>query len=85
MTKQIRKITNWRVWRRGLMGAFVGGLGNGITVIALKPEDFNFAEGWTSLWQFSLISAIISAGLYLKQAPVPPEEEVEVEKHLDHP
>ena len=77
--KIVRKITNWRVWWRGLQGAFIGGLGNGITLIAIKPEDFNFTNGWTSLWQFSLISAIISAGLYLKQNPVPPEEVQSVE------
>lgn len=73
----IKKMTNWRVWLRGAIAAAVGGGANGITVMVIKPEDFNFTVGWSALWQFTAISAVVSLALYLKQSPVPPEVEVE--------
>jgi hypothetical protein len=66
-------VTDWRTWVRGLSGAAVGGGANAITVMILKPEDFNFGTGWTALWQFAAVSAVVSAALYLKQNPVPSE------------
>lgn len=59
---------------RGIVGAIVGGGANAITLMVVKPEDFNFAAGWPALWHFALISAVVSAALYLKQHPVPDEE-----------
>jgi len=70
-----KTITNWRLWIRGLIGAVVGGGANAICVMVVAPDQFNFDTGWEKLWHFTLISAVVSAALYLKQAPVPPEEQ----------
>lgn len=71
MTRIVDRITNWREWVRGLIGALVGGGANAVTVMLVKPSEFNFQSGWTSLWQFTVVSAIVSAALYLKQHPIP--------------
>lgn len=68
------QLTNWRTWLRGLIGAFVGASANAITLMLVKPEDFNFAAGWSNLWHFAVVSGVVSAALYLKQHPVPDEE-----------
>ena len=68
-------ITNWRTFFRGFVGAVVGGGANAVTVMVVKPEAFNLTTGWSDLWHFTAISAIVSAALYLKQNPVPPEEQ----------
>ena len=77
MKKHLKKITDWRTWLRGIMGAVIGGGANGVTVMVIKPEEFNLQTGWPALWQFTCISALISLALYLKQSPVPPQEIVE--------
>lgn len=71
------KITNWKVWGRGLMGAAIGGAANAVTAMGFEPTKFNFSEGLSHLLWFAVASAVISACLYLKQSPVPPEEEVD--------
>jgi hypothetical protein len=70
-------ITDWRNWARGLVGAIIGGGANAVTAMVVEPKSFNFAEGWTSLWHFTLVSAIVSAALYLKQKPIPEGHEVD--------
>jgi|GEM_PF-2704356 hypothetical protein len=77
MTKHLRKITNWRLWLRGLSAAIIGGGANAVTAMVVEPTKFNFVEGWPSLWHFTVVSMVVSAALYLKQSPVPPEEDVE--------
>jgi hypothetical protein len=77
MKKQLKRITDYRTWLRGMIGAIIGGGANGVTVMVIKPEDFNLQTGWPALWQFTLISALISLALYLKTSPVPPQEIVE--------
>lgn len=71
----MNQITDLKTWIRGVTGALVGGGANAITIMLVKPEDFNFATGWPALWHFTLISAIVSAALYLKQHPIPDTEE----------
>lgn len=68
------KITNWRTWVRGVVGAVIGGAANAVTLMVVKPEDFNFAAGFGNLGHFALISGIVSAALYLKQHPVPEDD-----------
>ena len=69
------KITNWRLWLRGLIGAVIGGAANSVTAMTIDPQTFNFAEGLPALGQFVLVSAIVSAALWLKSHPVPEEPE----------
>jgi hypothetical protein len=70
---QLRKYTDWTTWLRGLAGASVGGGANAVTIMVIKPEDFNFATGWPNLWKFCLVSMLVSLALYLKQSPIPAE------------
>jgi len=67
----MNKVTNWRMWARGLVGAAVGGAANGVTAIGLDPQTFNFAEGLPALGKFVAVSGIVSAALYLKTHPAP--------------
>jgi hypothetical protein len=64
-----------KFWLRGLVGAIVGGAANSITLMIMKPEDFNLAAGFWDLLNFTAVSAMVSAALFLKQHPIPDEEE----------
>lgn len=70
------KLPSLRTWLRGMIGASIGGAANAVTLMVIKPEDFNFTTGWTDLWHFALISAVVSAALYLKEHPLPDEDKV---------
>lgn len=80
-----RTINNWRIWLRGLVGAVIGGGANAICVMVVAPDQFNFELGWAKLWHFTLISSVVSAALFLKQSPVPPEEEQVVDTVVPFP
>lgn len=67
---------DWRNWVRGLIGAVIGGGANAVTVLIIDPLKFNLQEGWKNLLSFTFISALVSAALYLKQNPVPKEEDI---------
>ena len=65
---------DFRHWIRGLVAAVIGGGANAVTVIILDPINFNlFQGGATKLGMATLVSAIVSAALYLKQSPLPAE------------
>lgn len=68
------KRLNWRKWLLGMVAAVIGGTANTIVAMIVDPKAFNLAE-LTKLGQFAVGASIISLALYLKQAPVPPEEE----------
>lgn len=70
----MNKLTDWRTWLRGLIGASIGGSANAITLLVVDPMKFNLADGWKNLLSAVVISGVVSAALYLKQSPVPPEE-----------
>jgi hypothetical protein len=71
-------------WLRGLIGAVVSSAANVITVLIVDPEKFsiNSTGGWKHLGSVVLISAIVGAALYLKQAPLPPIIETQVKTTL---
>ncbi len=62
---------NWQLWLKGLISAIIGGAANAVTLMILEPATFNFQDGGHRLLNFSLVSALISAALYLKQSPLP--------------
>lgn len=65
---------DFKHWLHGLIAAVVGGGANAITVIILDPINFNlFQGGATKLGMATLVSAIVSAAMYLKQSPLPTE------------
>ena len=62
----------WELWGRGLIAALVGGIANSVTVIIVDPTAFNlFQGGAAKLGSVALVSAILSAALYLKEHPDP--------------
>lgn len=70
MKNLVANARDWRLWLRGLIGAAIGGAANGITVMIVEPQSFNFDAGLADLGKVVLISAIFGAGLYLKQKPI---------------
>ena len=72
-TKHVKHmVTHWRWWLRGLITAAISGGANAITVTIIRPQDFNFDTGWSNLWHFTAISALVSVAIWLKSNPVPP-------------
>lgn len=74
---------NLKTWAHGLAAAVIGGAANAVTVMIVDPINFNLAGGLVKLGQVALVSAIVSAALYLKQSPIPDsagDKEVNVPK-----
>lgn len=63
----------WRHWLHGLIGAAIGGGANAITTMIIAPAQFNLQEGYKNVLMSAIVSAIVSAALYLKQSPLPEE------------
>ena len=66
---------DWNKWLKGLISAVIGGAANSITVMIVDPIAFNLDEGATKLGTVALVSAIVAAAMYLKQSPLPSEDE----------
>lgn len=67
-----------RRWIRGVLGAAINSAANAITIVVVDPVDFNPFHpeaGWTRLLTVMAVSALFGAGLFLKQHPLPDEEE----------
>lgn len=62
-------------WLKGLLSAIIGGAANSITVMVVEPTSFNLQEGLSKLLSVAAVSAIVAAAMYLKQSPLPVEEE----------
>uniref|UniRef100_A0A6H1Z9Q6 Uncharacterized protein n=1 Tax=viral metagenome TaxID=1070528 RepID=A0A6H1Z9Q6_9ZZZZ len=62
---------NWQVWLKGLVSAIVGGAANAIVLMIADPLTFNLQEGLPKLYTVAIVSAIVSAAMYLKQSPLP--------------
>jgi len=67
-------MNNWQTWLKGLISAAIGGAATAISTMIVAPETFNLSEGFTKLFQVSLVSAIVAAASYLKQSPLPSNE-----------
>jgi hypothetical protein len=62
-------MTNWQLWAKGLLAALIGGAANAITAVVVAPAQF----GWNlATLKLAGAGAIVSALMYLKQSPVPP-------------
>lgn len=62
------------VWLKGLISAVIGGAANAVVLMIADPLTFNFQEGWPKLQTVIIVSAIVSAAMYLKQSPIPTEK-----------
>ena len=61
----------WSVWFKGLISAIIGGAANSVTVMIIDPQQFNLGDGGDKLGVVALVSAIVSAAMYLKSSPLP--------------
>lgn len=78
--KRIRQVTDWRTWLRGIIGGAIGGGANSITMMIVDHNQFNFEEGFPSLWKVALVSAVVGAALFLKQNTLPARLEIDEEE-----
>jgi len=62
---------DWNTWLKGLISAIIGGAANSVTVMIVSPLEFNLQEGAGKLGTVCIVSAIVSAALYLKKSPLP--------------
>jgi predicted lipid-binding transport protein (Tim44 family) len=72
-----------RQWLRGLVGGMIGGaagaIDSGLALMILDPKDFNLGPALrhtlVTVAVLGLLVGIKSAAFYLKQSPLPPEDE----------
>jgi len=64
-----KQMNKWEIWAKGLLAALIGGAANAVTAVAVDPMHFGF-----NLITLKLAGAgaVVSALMYLKQSPVPP-------------
>lgn len=62
---------NWQVWAKGLISAVIGGAANSIVLAIADPMTFNLKDGLNKLITVAVVSAVVSAAMYLKQSPLP--------------
>lgn len=65
---------NWSVWFKNLAAAVIGGVSNSVVAMVVDPVAFNLND-LPKLGKLAIGAAIISLAFYLKQSPVPPEEQ----------
>lgn len=63
---------NWRLWFRGLIAAAINSAAGGVTLVVIDPHTFG---DWTKLAQVCGVLAVTGAALYLKQHPLPADDD----------
>lgn len=67
----------WRKWTRGLLGAAINSAASAVTVVVVDPVDFNPLDGGLyKLLSVMGVAALFGAALFLKQHPLPEEDDV---------
>ena len=66
---------NWVCWLKGLLAAVIGGAANSATLLIVDPVNFNLQSGIKNILTVCVTSAILSIALYLKQSPLPQNNE----------
>lgn len=74
MTNRARK------WARGLAAATINGLASGVVLIVVDPLSFNLQAGFTKLATASGLLGLLGLANYLKQSPLPPDDD---DQYLD--
>ena len=66
-----------RQWGRALIGAAINSGVGGVTLVIVKPADFNPFAGANvyALLQVCVALALVGAALYVKEHPIPLEEQ----------
>jgi len=70
-------------WLHGLAAAFIGGgssaVSAGFSAVMMDPTKFNLSTGMLDTLKMMLVTFFISGAItafaYLKQSPIPPEDE----------
>lgn len=70
----IRK--NVKLWIRGLIATAINGFASGVVLIVADPVAFNLDSGLRKLVATSTVFAIFGLANYLKQHPLPDDEDV---------
>ena len=72
MMNTVRRMT-LRGWLAGCIGAAINSGIGGITLVIVKPEDFNpFGTGsWVDLGKVCVALALVGFALYVKEHPIP--------------
>lgn len=65
---------DWSTWFKNIFAAIIGGAANSVVAMLVDPVAFNFND-LRKLGTLAAGGAIISLAFYLKQSPVPPNEE----------
>ncbi len=69
----------WNLWLRGLFAAAIGGAAGGASALIVDPSHFNLFDGGArKLGEMVASFAVISAVMYLKQHPLPDQDELNV-------
>lgn len=69
--------TNAKKWARGLLGAAINSAASAVTVVIVDPVDFSpLNGGLLKLLTVMGVSALFGAALYLKQHPLPEDDDV---------
>lgn len=67
-------------WIKGLVSAIIGGAATSVTLMITNPIDFNIDTGLKKLLSVMVVSAIVSAAMYLKQSPIPNADHAQLPK-----
>lgn len=68
-----------KLWWRGLFAAAIGGATGAASMIVVDPSHFNLFDGGARKLAEAMLSfAVISAVMYLKQHPLPEQDEINV-------
>jgi hypothetical protein len=76
---------NLELWAKGLLAAAIAGAANGVitgfAAVGIDPAHFNLQAGLKSTLAIAgvsaLMSGIIGVAAYLKQSPLPPNNQTE--------
>lgn len=67
----LKRLTNRRLWVRGVVGAFIAGGAHSVSNLVVAPETFNFHAGLVKLLESAMAGGMISAAFYLQKSPLP--------------
>lgn len=62
----------WRFWFRGLIAAAINSAAGGVAIVVVDPHTFG---DWHQLVKVCAVLAITGAALYLKQHPLPEDDD----------
>jgi hypothetical protein len=67
----------FKLWLRGLLAAAINSAVSGLSVIVADSQTFNLSSGIKPLLSVVGLSAVTGALLYLKQHPLPDQDELD--------